>query len=75
MVFHFGSFALGFASGFLTAKVTPRLRTVGLELVSMSVRVVDGLVVRLAQKREDLQDLVAEAKARARTETAPAPQA
>ena len=67
MFFHVGSFTLGFASGFATAKLSPRLRGVGLELVTFCVRLADGFALRLAQKREDLEDLVAEAKARART--------
>ncbi len=68
MVFHAGSFALGFASGYATARLAPRLHRIGLELLTIGVRLADGLAVRAAQKREDLEDLLAEAKARARGE-------
>lgn len=66
MRFHLGSFALGFASGFTTAKMAPRLRRVGVELLTIGVRIADRFAVRIAQGREDLEDLVAEARARAR---------
>lgn len=75
MFFHVGSFAFGFASGFATAKLTPRLRGIALELVTLGVRLADSLALRVAQKREDLEDLVAEAKARARTIPVAAPPA
>jgi hypothetical protein len=65
-MFHLGSFSLGFVSGLATAKLTPRLRAVGLELMTIGVRVVDGFSMRMAQRREDLEDLLAEARARVR---------
>jgi hypothetical protein len=65
-MFHLGSFSLGFVSGFATAKLTPRLRAVGLELLTIGVRLADGLSMRMAQRREDLEDLLAEARARVR---------
>ena len=71
MVFHFGSYTLGFASGVAAAKLTPRLRKLGLELATVGFRMFDGLTVRMARKREDLEDLVAEARARARARRAP----
>jgi hypothetical protein len=65
-MFHFGSFALGYAAGVSTAVLAPRLRRLGLALATAGFRMVDALAVRAAQKREDLEDLLAEAKARAR---------
>jgi hypothetical protein len=65
-MFHLGSFSLGFVSGFATAKLTPRLRAVGLELLTIGVRLADGFSMRMAQRREDLEDLLAEARARVR---------
>jgi hypothetical protein len=65
-MFHLGSFSLGFVSGFATAKLTPRLRAVGLELMTIGVRLADGFSMRMAQRREDLEDMLAEARARVR---------
>ena len=69
MVFHLGSFVFGFASGYATAKLGPRLRGLGLELATIAVRIADGVSVRVARGREDLEDLWAEAQARARGAT------
>jgi hypothetical protein len=65
-MFHLGSFALGYAAGVSTAVLAPRLRRLGLALATAGFRMADALAVRAAQKREDLEDLLAEAKARAR---------
>ena len=65
--------ALGFASGYATAKLTPRLRKLGLELATVGYRLFDGLTMRMARKREDLEDLIAEARARVRTPPPPPP--
>jgi hypothetical protein len=67
MTFHFGSFAIGYAAGLGTAAVAPRLRRLGVSLATVAFRVVDGFAVRAARKREDLEDILAEARARART--------
>jgi hypothetical protein len=71
MVFHFGSFTLGFVSGFATAKLLPRLRGVGVQLATAAVKVSDLVSVRLARGREDIEDIWAEARARARGATVP----
>jgi hypothetical protein len=68
MIFHFGSFALGYAAGLGTAAVAPRLRRLGVSLATVAFRVVDGFAVRAARKREDLEDMLAEARARARAQ-------
>jgi hypothetical protein len=70
MEFHLGSFALGFASGYASAKLGSRLRGLGLQLATIAVRIVDSVSVRVARGREDLEDLWAEARARARTPAA-----
>jgi enoyl-CoA hydratase/carnithine racemase len=67
MKFHLPSFLIGWASGAGTALLAPRLRKLAMELATTGYRVADGVAVRLARKREDFEDLLAEAKARART--------
>jgi hypothetical protein len=66
MLFHLPSFALGYASGIATAVITPRLKPIGMELATAAFRLWDAMAVGAARRREDLQDLVAEARARAR---------
>ena len=66
MRFHLGSFAMGYAAGLGSAAVAPRLRKLGVALATAVFRAVDGLAVRAARKREDLEDMLAEARARAR---------
>jgi hypothetical protein len=66
MMFHIGSFALGYVAGFGSARVAPRMRGLLLELATVGYRVVDGLALGAARRREDLEDLLAEARARAR---------
>lgn len=66
MTFHFPSFALGFAAGASSVALRPHLRRIAVEMVTAGCRVADAIGVRLARSREDLDDLVAEARARAR---------
>lgn len=66
MNFSFSSFALGFVSGYATARLMPQLRPLLVEVLSVVYRVADGVAVQAARRREDLEDLVAEARARAR---------
>ncbi len=70
MKFHLPSFALGWVSGAGTALLAPRLRKLALELATSAYRAADGVAVRMARKREDLEDLLAEARARARDQAA-----
>jgi hypothetical protein len=72
MFFHFGSFTLGFASGFATARLLPRMRGVGVQLATAAVRLSDLVSVRVARGREDIEDIWAEARARARAVKVPA---
>jgi len=67
MKLHLSSFMLGFGVGASTAAVAPRLRPVALELATTFYKIADALMVRVARSREDVADLLAEAKARARS--------
>jgi hypothetical protein len=67
MVFNFGSFALGYVAGFGSAMLAPRLRRLGVVLATAGFKAADGVAVRVARKREDLEDILAEARARARS--------
>lgn len=66
MKLHLSSFLLGFGVGASTAVVAPRLRPVALELATTCYKIADALLVRAARTREDVSDLLAEARARAR---------
>ena len=66
MKLHLPSFLLGFSVGASGALIAPRLRPIALELAATCYRIGDAAMVRLARSREDLSDLLAEAKARAR---------
>jgi hypothetical protein len=66
MKLHLPSFLLGVAVGAGGAAIAPRLRPVALEVATTFYRFGDAVMVGLARRREDLSDLVAEAKARAR---------
>lgn len=64
MKFHTGSFLLGAAAG--AALLGRRMRPLLLELATTAYRITDTIAARVAMKREDMEDLMAEAKARAR---------
>ena len=66
MIFHLPSYLLGVATGASGAALAPRVRPIVLELLTDCYRVVDAVMVRVARRREDLSDLLAEARARAR---------
>lgn len=65
MKLHVPSFLLGVGVGAGGALIAPRLRPLALEIATTFYRVTEGVMVRLARRREDLADLLAEAKARA----------
>ncbi|MHB8877290.1 MAG: hypothetical protein ACYC8T_26630 [Myxococcaceae bacterium] len=67
MKLHVPSFLFGFAAGAATALAGKRFRPVLVEIATGAVRFLDALAVRLAIRREDVEDLWAEARARART--------
>jgi len=60
------SFLLGAALGAGAVALAPRLRPIALEIASSLVKLGDAITVRIARGREGLEDLWAEAKARAR---------
>lgn len=66
MKFDLGSFLFGCAVGVGAALLAPRLRPLALELATGVYRLGDAVALRAARSREDLQDLLAEAKACAR---------
>jgi hypothetical protein len=66
MRFHLASFLLGVAAGAGGGALAPRLRPLALELATSFYRVLDAAMVRVARGREDVSDLLAEARARAR---------
>ncbi len=66
MRFHLPSFLLGVATGASGAALAPRLRPLVLEIATYCYRVIDAAMLRLARGREDVSDLLAEARARAR---------
>jgi hypothetical protein len=65
MKFHFPSFVIGYAAGAATAALAPKLKPIVLELAAAGYRIADAIAVAAARKREDLSDLLAEARARA----------
>ena len=66
MRFHLPSYLFGVATGASGAALAPRLRPIVLELATGCYRAFDAVMVRVARKREDFSDLLAEARARAR---------
>lgn len=66
MKFHLPSFLLGVATGAGGSALAPRLRPVAVELATGCYRVYDAAMLRIARGRENLSDLLAEARARAR---------
>ena len=69
MKFHLPSFLLGVVAGAGAKAIAPRLRPVFLELATTGYRIAQALGTQAARRREDLQDLLAEARARARRVT------
>jgi hypothetical protein len=69
MLFHLPSFAIGYAAGFGSATLAPRLRPLAVEIATAAYRLFDLVAVKAARGREDVQDIFAEARARARPYT------
>ena len=65
MRFHFPSFLIGYGAGVASAALAPRLRPVLISLGAAGFRMFDAIAVAAARRREDLADLLAEARARA----------
>jgi hypothetical protein len=66
MRFHIPSFFVGVAVGAGGVALAPRLRPIAVEIASDAYRAIDALMLRLARGRENVQDLLAEARARAK---------
>jgi hypothetical protein len=66
MRFHWPSFLLGYAAGIGTAALAEQLRPLLVELATAAYRAVDAAAARLVMVREDVEDILAEARARAR---------
>jgi hypothetical protein len=71
MRFHLPSFLIGCAVGAGVVLAYPRVRPVVLEVASAAYRAYDALMARLGVAREDVEDFLAEAKARARAPRKP----
>jgi len=67
MRFHLPSFALGFGAGAASATVARGVRPLILALGTAIVRGVDSLAAHMDTLQEDVDDLVAESRARAYT--------
>ncbi len=66
MRFSLTSFALGFAAGAATVVIGRQIRPVLLEVATAAFQVGDAVTARVAMLQEDLDDVIAEARARAR---------
>jgi hypothetical protein len=66
MKFHAPSFLIGYAAGASSAAAWERLRPLFVELAAATYRAVDAAAARLVMAREDVEDLLAEARALAR---------
>ncbi len=71
MNFHLPSFLLGYGAGASSVLLARQLRPVLLEVATVAYRFVDAVAAKAAIKQEDLEDLFAEARARARDRTHP----
>jgi hypothetical protein len=69
MKFHVPSFLLGCVTGAGLKTIAPRLKPVALEIVALGYRIIDMVATKAARGREDVADLLAEARARARQAT------
>lgn len=66
MKFHWPSFLLGYGAGASTVLMGKHMRPVLVEMAAAVYKFVDVVAARTAMRQEDLEDLLAEAKARAR---------
>ena len=71
MKFDLPSFLLGYGAGAGTVLMSKRLRPLLLELATILYRFTDSVMAKAAMKQEDLEDLLAEARARARRPAEP----
>ena len=67
MRFHLPSFALGFGAGAASVTVARGVRPLIVALATAIVRGIDSLAAHMASLQEDVDDLVAQSRARAHT--------
>ena len=67
MRFHFPSFVLGYAAGASTVLLANQLRPIAVEVANGAYQVWDAIWARVAMFGEDVEDVLAEARARARS--------
>jgi hypothetical protein len=72
MRFHVPSFVLGFLTGMTAKAIAPRIRPVALDIATVAYRLARTVTTHAARRREDFEDLLAEARARARGEASAA---
>jgi hypothetical protein len=65
MRFHLPSFLLGCLTGATVKTLSTRLRPVAVEVAAAAYQVLDVVRGHAARRREDFEDLLAEARARA----------
>ena len=66
MKFHWPSFVIGYGAGAGTVMFAKHLRPLMLEVATAGYRFFDAIAARTAMKQEDVEDLFAEARAKAR---------
>jgi hypothetical protein len=66
MSFHLPSFLIGYGAGAATVVVGRKLRPVLVEVASAAYWLADSVAARVAMLGEDAEDVLAEARARAR---------
>jgi hypothetical protein len=71
MKFHLPSYVLGVVTGASGAALARRLRPLAVEIAAGAYSVADAIGVRIARTRENLSDVLAEARARARGKLRP----
>ncbi len=67
MRFHIPSFFIGVAVGAGGVLLADKLRPVFVEVAGIAFEVVDAVAARVAMVQEDFEDMLAEARARARS--------
>lgn len=64
MKFHLPSFLLGCGAGYTARSLSEHLRPVLLEMATAGYRLAGAVAARTVRAREDLEDILAEARAR-----------
>ncbi len=75
MKFHWPSFLIGYGAGVATGLLGTRLRPMLVEVATAAYELGDAVMARFAVAREDVDDVLAEARMKARAKTARRPRA